>query len=283
MTLIVVALLAAAIGAGLWLVCRTTFEAPILQRTNYRGIDVPVGAGVVLVLAAITLEALLSVADVVGHHASGAEILGRWVVLIVVVGFGLLGIFDDLAAQGDDRGFRGHLGSIARGRLTTGAIKLFGGGLLAIVTVRAAGADDLGHLAVGAALVALAANLGNLFDRAPGRCTKVALLGAIVLVAAAGSSGRPALVGVVAVVGAAVGLLVFDLREELMLGDAGANVLGAALGIGVVVTSGLVAQVVVLVVVAALNVLSETVSFSRVIDATPPLRWFDRLGRRPST
>jgi hypothetical protein len=28
-----------------------------------------------------------------------------------------------------------------------------------------------------------------------------------------------------------------------------------------------------------LNVLADTVTLSRVIDAVPPLRWFDRLGR----
>ncbi|WP_426572904.1 hypothetical protein [Aquihabitans sp. McL0605] len=280
MTLVVVLLLATAVGAGLWTACRTTFEAPILQRTNFRGISVPVGAGVVVVLAAITVEAVLSVADVVGHDASAAEVQGRWVVLIVALGFGLLGLFDDLAAHGDDRGFRGHLTSIVRGRLSTGAIKLFGGGLLAIVAVRAAGADDLGRLLVGAALVALSANLGNLFDRAPGRCTKVALLATVLLVATAGASGRPHLVGVVAVIGAALGLLAFDLREQLMLGDAGANVLGAAIGIGVVLTSGLVVQAILLAVVAALNLISESISFSSVIDQTTPLRWLDRLGRR---
>jgi hypothetical protein len=29
-----------------------------------------------------------------------------------------------------------------------------------------------------------------------------------------------------------------------------------------------------------LNVLAETVTLSRAIDATPPLRWYDRLGTR---
>jgi hypothetical protein len=38
---------------------------------------------------------------------------------------------------------------------------------------------------------------------------------------------------------------------------------------------------VVLVVVAALNLLSERVSFSRVIQQVGPLRWFDGLGRLP--
>ena len=33
-----------------------------------------------------------------------------------------------------------------------------------------------------------------------------------------------------------------------------------------------------MLVLLALNVAAELVSFSRVIDAVPPLRWFDRLG-----
>lgn len=283
MTVAAVAALAAALGALLWTACRTTFEAPILQRRNYRGVDVPVGAGVVLVLAVIVTEALLSVAEVLGRDVGTHEAVSRWSTLVVALGFGLLGIFDDLAAHGDDRGFRGHLTGIVKGRLTTGGLKLFGGGVLAVVAVRAAGADDLAHLVVGAALVALAANLGNLFDRAPGRCTKVAVIAALVLVAVAGAGERASLVGAAAVVGAGVGLIAFDLREQLMLGDAGANVLGAALGLGVVLTCGLAAQVGVLVVVAALNVISESVSFSRVIESVAPLRWLDRVGRRSTS
>jgi hypothetical protein len=38
---------------------------------------------------------------------------------------------------------------------------------------------------------------------------------------------------------------------------------------------------VVLVVLVLLNLASERVSFSRVIDATPGLRHFDRFGRLP--
>ena len=31
--------------------------------------------------------------------------------------------------------------------------------------------------------------------------------------------------------------------------------------------------------VVGLNILAETVTFTRTIEAIPPLRWFDRLGR----
>jgi hypothetical protein len=66
-----------------------------------------------------------------------------------------------------------------------------------------------------------------------------------------------------------------------MLGDAGANVLGATLGLGVVLTCSPGVRTGVLVVVAALNMVSERVSFSRVIAATPPLDAADRWGRLP--
>ena len=257
------------------------FDAPVLARTNYRGADIPVGAGVILVAAVIAVEAALRVAEVLGRDAGPAERAGRGLALVVAAGFGLLGTFDDLAAHGPERGFRGHVTSMLRGRLTTGGLKLAAGGLLGIIVASAAGASNLGDLVLGALVVALAANLGNLFDRAPGRCTKVTLLAGIVLVATASSVDRPALTGVAMVLGAGAGLLWFDLHEELMLGDAGSNVLGAALGLGVVATTDAFTQILVLVVLVGLNLASEAVSFSRVIDATPPLRVLDRLGRRP--
>jgi hypothetical protein len=118
-------------------------------------------------------------------------------------------------------------------------------------------------------VVAGSANLLNLLDLRPGRALKVALLGAAAL-------GRPGLVGVAAV------LLPDDLAERTMLGDAGANALGAVLGLALAdrlrsrPSTAAAAGVLV-----ALTAASEVVSFSRVIDATPPLRRLDRLGRRP--
>lgn len=284
MTLFLAFLISAFIGVGLWHLGRPMFEAPVLQRTNYRGHQVPVAAGVVLVAAVITVEALWRVLEVLGDSPSADDLAAqasRLLTLIVVLGFGLLGAFDDVAAHGDVRGFKGHLSSMGRGKMTTGGMKLAVGGLLAVIPVSAAGVDDLGTLALGALVVALSANLGNLFDRAPGRTTKVALVAGAVLIAVTPAIDRPSLTGLVVVLGAAMGLLVPDLREQLMLGDAGANVLGAALGLGVVLTTGAVAQAVVLAVLIVLNLASERVSFSRVIDGFGPLRVVDRAGRRP--
>lgn len=266
---------------GLWLVSRSMFAAPVVQRRNIRGVDVPVGAGVVMVMAAVAVEAALSLFDVAGRDAGAAELAGRRGTMVAALGFGLLGLLDDLAADGDDKGFRGHLVSMGRGRLTTGGAKLVGGGAVAVVAVTTGGAVSVPEALVGAAVVALAANVGNLLDRAPGRTTKVALVAGAVLVATTAAGARSALTGTVVILGAALGLLAFDLRERLMLGDAGANVLGAALGLGATIAVGLRAQVVLLAVLVGLNLASEAVSFSRVIDRVPPLRVLDRCGRLP--
>ena len=67
-----------------------------------------------------------------------------------------------------------------------------------------------------------------------------------------------------------------------MLGDAGANALGAMLGAAAAQTLPRSARLGLLAGIVALTVASEKVSFTRVIAATPPLRWLDMLGRRPA-
>ncbi len=96
------------------------------------------------------------------------------------------------------------------------------------------------------------------------------------------ATGAPAeLLAVAVVAGAAAGLLWPDLREQMMLGDVGANVLGGVIGLGVVIATAPTTRTIVLLGVLALNLASEAVSFSKVIDRVGPLRVLDRAGRRP--
>ena len=63
-----------------------------------------------------------------------------------------------------------------------------------------------------------------------------------------------------------------------MLGDAGANALGAMLGAA---AAGLPrpARIALLAGIAGLTAASEKVSFTKVIERTPALHWLDMLGR----
>lgn len=279
MTRILAALL---LGLGLagttWLGARDLFASAIFARRNVRDVDVPVGAGIIAVLAVVAVQAFFGVADVAGDGV-GADSSGRLLATVTALGFGVLGIVDDLVGDHGDKGFGGHLRALGSGRLTTGGLKLLGGGLVGL-GVGAFVADDVGGLVLAASVIALAANTANLFDRAPGRATKVALVVFVVLVAVTPGAERLGLVGVAALIGAVCGLFAFDLSEQLMLGDAGANPLGAVLGLGVVLTTGTTTQLLVLVALVAVNVAGDRVSFSAVIDRTGPLRALDRLGRR---
>jgi len=277
--LVVGAALGLLAAVALWVAARELFSGPLFIRHNYRGASVPVGVGVLLAIAAVVVEALVTAAEAL-HHELATDRAGRAAVVLVALGFGLLGLLDDLAATGDDRGFTGHLRAMAGGRLTTGGIKLLGGGLVAVVAAGAAGPPSLGRLLLDSLVIALAANVANLFDRAPGRVIKVGLLAAVPVFALASATDRTQLTGVAVVVGASLGLLLFDLREQLMLGDAGSNVIGAAMAVGFTRTTGTTAHGVALAVLVGLNLASERVSFSRVIEAVAPLRALDHLGRR---
>src|SRR6266511_2463652 len=119
-------------------------------------------------------------------------------------------------------------------------------------------------------------NLVNLLDLRPGRALKAGLLTGVPLALTRGTGGDLA----AGASGAAAALLPADLGEEIMLGDAGANALGAVLGTAVVAGTGRLGRAGVLTGLVALTLASEKVSFTRVIERTPVLRELDALGRR---
>ena len=254
-------------------------SSPALRRRNYRDHELATAGGIVIVLAVLVVEGARTALAEFGLGDELSDSLLRSMVLFACFAFAFLGLIDDLLGTDTDRGFRGHLQALAHGRLTTGAMKLFGGAVVAIVLTAAPGEVSGRRLLADAALVALAANLGNLLDRAPGRTIKVGIILYLPIALAAGTS--PVGLALAPVVGAAAGLLPADLDERLMLGDTGANLLGAVLGLAVVLETSRPVRTVVLIALVALNLASERVSFSSVIDRTPGLRQLDRLGRRP--
>jgi UDP-GlcNAc:undecaprenyl-phosphate GlcNAc-1-phosphate transferase len=165
-------------------------------------------------------------------------------------------------------------------------------------------APHLIDIAINGGLIAGGANLLNLFDLRPGRAIKVAAASGVLLAATdAGDSarrrafpgGRPPqtppiedrgspfrkTIVVAPPLGAALALLPDDLGERAMLGDGGANALGAMLGAAAAATLPRPARAGLLAGITALTLASEKISFTKVIERTPPLRWLDMLGRRP--
>ncbi len=258
---------------------REMLEFPALERSNYRGHPLPTAGGIIIVLAVLVIEAGRAITGAAGIGDDPGLTVSRSLVLFAVFGFGFLGFVDDLLGAGGDRGFRGHVRALAEGRLTTGFVKLFGGAGVAVVLVATPGFASGRRLITDAVLIALAANFANLLDLAPGRLIKVAWVAYLPLAIVLGTGAVG--IALAPVMGAALGLLPDDLGERLMLGDTGANVIGAVLGLGVVLGLGTGPRTGVLITLIVLNVLAEVVSFSRVIDRVPLLRAFDRLGQRP--
>ena len=237
----------------------------VWARTNHRGEPVTLLEGAAVALGATVAAAL----------SPGLPPRTRAMLVAAGAGAASFGGYDDLAGSGDRRGFRGHLGALASGEVTTGAVKLGGIGMTGLVAAAAAGGSPA-DLVINAGLIAGSANLLNLFDLRPGRAIKVALAGGGLL-AAVSPPARPA---AAAPLGAALALLPEDLAERAMLGDAGANALGAMLGAAATALPR-PARVAALAAITGLTAASEVVSFTAVIACTPPLNWADMLGRRP--
>jgi hypothetical protein len=91
-----------------------------------------------------------------------------------------------------------------------------------------------------------------------------------------------AVVGVVAALGPLLAVWYLDLGERAMLGDMGANALGALAGALLVEALPLPWLAACAVVLLALNLASERVSFSAVIERNGVLRRLDMLGRAPA-
>ncbi|MEU3457234.1 hypothetical protein ABZ671_27065 [Micromonospora sp. NPDC006766] len=261
---------------------RTCPSAPALERTNFRGRTVTLAAGPALAVGAATAGALGA-----GSAPAGAA------ALLAGVGAGTVGLYDDIVGarpeQRAAKGFAGHLAALREGRVTAGLVKIVGvgaAGLGAAALLAAdrrvaahprrqrAGAVGRGiDVLLGAGVVAGTANLVNLLDLRPGRALKAGMLLGAPL--SAGPYG-----GIAAgAVGAAAGLVRDDLDERVMLGDSGANALGALLGVSLAARTGPLGRAGVLAVLAALTAASEKVSFTQVIQRTPGLREIDALGR----
>jgi hypothetical protein len=190
----------------------------------------------------------------VNHRGLRLPLVG-WIVGVrrdpAIAAIAAIGLADDVWS-GPERGFRAHL----ERRRTTGVLKLLGIPLVGLLATRRLS---------GALLVGLAANFLNQVDTRPGRALKAYLLAAPAL-------GAP--------VGAAVLLAPYDFREMTMLGDAGANALGAMLGLSSVSKLTGRGRWAAIGALAGLTILGETRSLGELIERTPVLRELDALGRQ---
>lgn len=213
--------------------------------------------------------------------------MGGWVnwpvtrlYLSVMAAMWLLGAIDDIWGNREVGGFKGHFRKLlVEHKLTTGAVKAIGGGVVALAAGYWMYRSDLVHALLAAAVIALATNLLNLFDLRPGRAVAVFFLGLVVTCTL--KYGR--LVALPLVVMISEIALIFgnaDSRGETMLGDSGSNALGAALGLTIALSAPNW-MIPAIIAMATVHVYSEKHSISGLIDRNRVLRAIDRrLGVR---
>lgn len=226
---------------------------------NYRGELVPAGLGYAFILPAVFVSVLRWPLD--------AKSLTGAVLLLV---FAALGSVDDACGSQKEKGWRGHLLSV---RFSTGILKAVGGGAAALIAAAPVSIGWL-DLIIDAGLVALSANFLNLLDLRPGRAAKAFLLLGLPLNLTGADSGSLKMLS-----WAVAGYLPWDLRRKAMMGDTGSNTLGAALGWQAARGLPLIPKAVLTALLIGLNLLSEKVSFSTLIERSRFLHFLDQLGR----
>ncbi|WP_054974895.1 hypothetical protein [Paenibacillus sp. A3] len=264
-----------------------------LSETNYRGRPVPTAGGVLLWLL-LLLWYLYGVCVV----PSSWPDTDRWILAVTMVGFA--GLLDDLLGEREVKGLRNHWKTwIEQRRITTGIVKagtaLVAGMLILLPeaetlrsgtgTTFVADSRTLWFLPFKLLLILLATNAVNLLDVRPGRALKGFFVSLLLLVWLASwkESGTETAWNVWRLlVPLTIGAGVFagaDLRGKAMLGDAGANVLGFALGFGFSLQTPFSVQATALAALVGLHAITWRRSLSVIIERHALLRWLDQAGR----
>ena len=241
-----------------------------LRRPNFRGQRIPAVGGLAFVLCAAFIYAYewLSQGLWVGSAAA---------YFLVTVGFGLLGLNDDLYGDRSTGGFKGHFKALRRGKLTTGAAKALGGGVISLVAGGLIAYPIGWQIVLAALLIALTANALNLLDLRPGRCLFGFFLGAASVISTITAlHALPVGFLLYVAVGVALILYPFDATGRLMLGDVGANTFGAVLGVAMALVFSPFCQIIVVALLLFFHLWSETHSVSKTIEKNTVLRGLDR-------
>lgn len=251
-----------------WL-CRTKMTC-----RNFRGERLPTGGGMLLAVS-VTVSMLIL------YVLTWPWGINREVSLFLCgsVAMTFWGWQDDRSTETAVKGLRGHFMTLWREqRMTSGFLKAWGGLGTALLLALALNPNGWAVL-TNTLVLALFSNLINLFDLRPGRAIKVFWLFLIVLLTVSGEVIAAMIwPWLIPIVTATLLFYISDARGKVMLGDTGANYLGFILGFYTVTLVDDIVKTALLVILIALHLLAERVSFSQVIASIGWLHKIDRLG-----
>lgn len=247
-------------------------EVPGALKKNYLGEWISTGMGIGLLLPVLA-------GSIVLMYIEGADVRLILPVTLGISVMSLAGIVDDLLGDGDTKGLKGHFSCLFGGKLTTGGFKALVGGMTAVMVSVPISARFLEGF-LNCIIVMLFTNLINLLDLRPGRAIKTFFLawGVTFLMPAF----REHWYVLYPLAGGLAAYLPYEMGRKGMLGDAGSNGVGAALGIYYCLGTGLVQKALIVTVLVLLHIAAEKFSFTKFINRNRILRYIDGVGNKGS-
>ncbi|KUO70228.1 MAG: hypothetical protein APF77_18215 [Clostridia bacterium BRH_c25] len=250
------------------MLCNT--DKAICSSVNYRGKAIPAIGGIVFIPILLVAILLLLLSETGNYY-------GYLSYLALVLCMGFIGVVDDLVGDRRTKGLIKHISSTLKGIMTTGFLKALIGILVSCI-ISIGAVSTYFEFIVNVFIISLFANTLNLFDLRPGRAVKVFLAISVMLLT--GAKGRIAEAVPIIILSLTAGLYIrYDLKEICMLGDTGANILGITLGYYSTLFLGFNAKLMLLVFLVFLNIISERISITEIINSNRLLSYIDGIGR----
>ncbi|NLY85907.1 MAG: phospho-N-acetylmuramoyl-pentapeptide-transferase [Tissierellia bacterium] len=236
---------------------------------NYKLEMIPTSVGLVFVFVQVITLGLMEI--VLGFNDN--------FFLVYLLGFifiGFLGLLDDLIGSKYIKGLRGHIKALFHGEITTGALKAIFGFFISLVTSSILSTSFVDFV-INTFVIGLFTNFINLFDLRPGRAAKMFIFLAIILLIANINNKYAYIIW--SFFGILIPYINLDLKARAMMGDVGSNTLGYTLGVFAVTSFHITGKLIILILLVIFHILSEKVSFSKVIENNRFLKFLDMIGR----
>ncbi len=236
---------------------------------NYKLEMIPTSVGIVFVFVQVITLGLMEI--VLGFNDN--------FFLVYLLGFifiGFLGLLDDLIGSKYIKGLRGHIKALFHGEITTGALKAIFGFFISLVTSSILSTSFVDFV-INTFVIGLFTNFINLFDLRPGRAAKMFIFLAIILLIANINNKYAYIIW--SFFGILIPYINLDLKARAMMGDVGSNTLGYTLGVFAVTSFHITGKLIILILLVIFHILSEKVSFSKVIENNRFLKFLDMIGR----
>ena len=236
---------------------------------NYKGEKIPMSLGLLFVFVQSITISLIRI----GFNLTG-NITDLY--LYSYIFMGLVGLLDDLIGDKKVKGLKGHIKSFFKGTLTTGAIKA-GIGFFVSLYISILISKDVWEVLVNTFVIALFTNLINLFDLRPGRAIKVFITISLIFIFTNIDKNYNYII--YSLYGLILPYMSLDFKAKAMMGDVGSNIIGLTLGIICAVTYSFMGKIIILILLIGIHILAEKISFSKIIDKNPILKYIDSIGR----